>query len=130
MDTTIEILIGTIGILLIVMLGLVVDANTNRVILPDGSVNYNHPVNDYQKAVDELNDLVPVYEQEIADNEIGDVQGQTWFINGQPIKVLIEEPDPAIVYHEMYHVLDPAATEQQCDQYATLRGFPIHDATY
>jgi Flp pilus assembly protein CpaB len=106
------------------------DMGTNRWVDNSGAVHYNHPENDYQVAVEELNNYVPVYEQEIADNNIGDVIGQTWFQNDIPVKVLIERQEPGVVYHEMGHVVLNGGTEPQADAFATAKGFPIHDGTY
>ncbi len=123
-------------IILLTIIGLILgvayqQSLTNRVILSDGSIDYQHPTTPYEKAVDELNNYVPVYEQTIPDNDKGNVIGQTWSINGHPIKVLIEIKDPGVVYHEMYHVITPGGgTEPDADQYATQRGYPIHDVTY
>jgi hypothetical protein len=109
---------------------------TNRWVDINGGVHYNHPINDYQVAIEAANDICIVYEIEIADNEIGNVQGQTSFdgVTGQVVSIAIEKQDPAVVYHEMYHAMcnfnDPNNTEPNADAYATSMGFPIHDATY
>ena len=111
-------------------------SQVNRWVDATGAVHYNHPSNDYEVAVEAANNICPVYEIEIADNEIGDVQGQTTFSGstGKVISIKIEEKTPAVVYHEMFHAMhnfnDADNTEQNADAYATSMGFPIHDATY
>jgi hypothetical protein len=130
-----------IAIIIIAIVGFIIGAGvgyeqTDRWVGPDGSVHYNHPDTDYEIAVEEVNDIVPVYEEDIPEPEGAqwDVQGQTWFIGGQSVKVIIEHQTPAVVYHEMFHAMhnydDPENTEPNADAYATERGFPIHDATY
>lgn len=111
-------------------------SQVNRWVDAAGYVHYNHPSNAYEIAVEECNDICPVKEIEIADNEIGDVQGQTTFsgITGKVIDVKIEHQTPAVVYHEMFHAMhnfnDPENTEPNADAYAISRGFFIHDGTY
>ena len=108
----------------------------NRWVDANGYVHYNHPSNDYEIAVEEANNICPVKEIEITDNEIGDVQGQTTFsgTTGKVIDIKIEEKTPAVVYHEMFHAMhnfnDPANTEPNADAYAQERGYYIHDGTY
>lgn len=112
------------------------NSKVNRWVDAQGYVHYNHPSNDYEIAVEEANDICPVKEIEIADNDIGDVQGQTTFsgATGKVIDIKIEEKTPAVVYHEAFHAMhnfnDPENTEQNADAYATSKGFPIHDASY
>ena len=108
----------------------------NRWVDASGYVHYNHPANDYQIAVEEANDICPVKEVEIADNDIGDVQGQTTYNGntGKVVDIAIEHQEPGVVYHEMFHAMhnynDPENTEPNADAYAQSRGFYIHDGTY
>ena len=111
-------------------------SQVNRWVDAQGYVHYNHPSNDYEVAVEFANDICPVKEVEIADNDIGDVEGQTTFsgATGKVIDIAIEEKSPAVVYHEAFHAQhnfnDPENTEPNADAYATSKGFPIHDGTY
>lgn len=108
----------------------------NRWVDINGGVHYNHPSNAYEIAVEEANNICPVYEKNISDNDIGNVQGQTTFNGntGKVISISIEVQEPAIVYHEMFHAMhnfnDPNNTEPNADAYAQERGYYIHDASY
>lgn len=112
------------------------NSKVNRWVDAAGYVHYNHPSNDYEIAVEFANDICPVKEIEIADNEIGNVQGQTTFsgVTGKVIDIKIEAQTPGVVYHEAYHAMhdfnDPENTEPNADAFAASKGFPIHDATY
>ena len=106
--------------------------STHEANMISGAVYYNNPSTPYEYAVNELSHYVPVYETTIPNNDKGNVIGQTQFNQfGQPNKVLIEQKDPGVLYHEMYHVITPGGgTEQAADKYAASRGYPIHDSTY
>lgn len=113
-------------------------SQVNRWVDASGYVHYNHPSNDYEIAVEEANDIVPVKEEDIPEPEGADydVQGQTWYNtpSGQSFVIIIEHQDPAVVYHEMFHAMhnynDPENNEPNADAYAISRGFYIHDGTY
>lgn len=110
----------------------------NRWVDAQGGVHYNHPSNDYEIAVEEANDIVPVKEEDIPEPEGADydVQGQTQFYgnSGKAFVIIIEHQTPAVVYHEMFHAIhnfnDPNNNEPNADAYAQERGFYIHDGTY
>jgi hypothetical protein len=112
--------------------------SVNRWVDAQGGVHYNHPSNDYEIAVEFANDIVPVKEEDIPEPEGADydVQGQTQYynVNGGAFVIIIEEHDPAVVYHEAFHAQhnfdDPVNTEPNADAYAIEKGFYIHDGTY
>lgn len=88
--------------------------------------DYQNPQNQYEIAVNELNNYVPVYERNISQDLPGKkVHGRTYFHGSGPGRtpkyVDIQDKHAFIVYHEMGHVLNPSWNETQCDNYAAQR---------
>lgn len=94
----------------------------NKQLYFTGQVVYQHPATSYEKAVMEASKMLPVFEHYIPDNNMGNVLGQTSY--GEHF--IIEYRYAGVVYHEMYHQMNPYANEDQCDAYAAYRGFPIN----
>lgn len=99
-------------------------------------VHYPNPSNSYEKAIEELNNYVPVFETNKASGSVI-YHGEAFYkvIDGKKVyyKVNIYTKHPFVVYHEMGHVLNPDWSDIDCDRFAYSKGFnmpynnPIYD---